>query len=266
MPSAAKIPMLALHELQSAIRDALLSGDERMAAAEILGDGLRAEARLEIYRHHVLMTLGAALEATYPVICRLVDKRFFAYAADSYIRANPPTEPCLFEYGATFPDFLAAFPRCRDRGYLPDVARLEWALNVALHAEDAEALDPARLSEVSAEEMPRLTLRLDPSVSLLASPWPIDRIWRANQDDAASEEGVDLNTGAVRLEIRRRDGAATMRPLDPAVHALRSALALRRTLEEAATAALAIDPSFDLSGALHELIEERILVDFAISN
>ncbi len=258
--------MLALRELQSAIRGALLGGDDRLAAAEILGDGLLAEARLEIYRHHVLTTLGAALEATYPVICRLVDKRFFAYAADSYIRANPPTEPCLFEYGATFPDFLAAFPPCRDREYFPDVARLEWALNVALHAEDAGALDPARLSEVSAEEMPRLTFKLDPSVSLLASPWPIDRIWRANQADAASSESVDLRAGAVRLEIRRRDGAATMRPLDPAVHVLRTALALGKTLAEAAASALAIDPSFDLSGALHELLEERILVDFAVSN
>jgi hypothetical protein len=77
---------------------------------EIEPDGLASRARLEIYRHHVRTSLTSVLEATFPVICRLVDRRFFAYAADTYLRAHPPTGPCLFEYGDGFPDFLAAFP------------------------------------------------------------------------------------------------------------------------------------------------------------
>ena len=121
----------------------MLGGDAGAAAREIEADGLAPEARLEIYRHHVLTTLTSALEATFPVVCRLVDRRFFAYAADRYLRAHPPTGPCLFEYGDSFPDFLAAFPPCRDLAYLPDVARLEWAMNAALHAADVDAIDPA---------------------------------------------------------------------------------------------------------------------------
>ena len=36
--------------------------------------------------------------------------RFFGFAADRYIHDHLPAGPCLFEYGATFPDFLAGFP------------------------------------------------------------------------------------------------------------------------------------------------------------
>jgi hypothetical protein len=259
--------MPTLRELQAAIGSAMLGGDAGAAVREIEPDGLAPGARLEIYRHHVLTTLTSALEATFPVICRLVDRRFFAYAADTYVRAHPPAGPCLFEYGDSFPDFLAAFPPCRDLAYLPDVARLEWAMSAALHAPDVDAMDPACLAHVAAEDMPRLTFSVDPSVSLLASPWPVDRIWRANQDeDGASGGPVDLASGGVRLEVRRAGDVATVRALTPADHALRTALARGRTLEDAAAEALAVDPQFDLTVALHALLDERIFTGFAVSN
>ncbi len=259
--------MPALRELQAAIGAAMLGGDARAAAQEIEPDGLAPEARLEIYRHHVLTTLTSALEATFPVVCRLVDRRFFAYAADTYLRAHPPTRPCLFEYGDTFPDFLAAFPPCRDLAYLPDVARLEWAMSAALHAPDVDAMDPACLADVAAEDMPRLTFAVDPSVSFLDSPWPVDRIWRANQDeDGASSHPVDLASGGVRLEVRRAGDVATVRALAAADHALRMTLARGGTLEDAAAAALGVDPHFELTAALHAMLGERIFTSFAVSN
>jgi hypothetical protein len=257
--------MAALRELQAAIGTAMLGGDAGAAAREIEPDGLAPEARLEIYRHHILTTLTSALEATFPVICRLVDRRFFAYAADTYIRAHPPTGPCLFEYGDSFPDFLAAFPPCRDLAYLPDVARLEWALSAALHAPDVDAVDPASLADVAAEDMPRLTFAVDRSVSFLASPWPVERIWRANQDGAAGDP-VDLASGGVRLEVRRAGDVATVRSLAAVDYALRTALARGNTLEDAAAAALGVDPHFDLTAALHAMLDERIFTSFAVSS
>ena len=256
---------MLLHDLQVVLRDALLGGDAEAAAREIAGDGLAPEARLAVYRHHVSTTLTAALKATYPVICRLVDARFFAFAADRYLRAHPPASPCLFEYGASFPEFLAAFPPCRDLAYLPDVARLEWAMKVASHAEDVAVLDPSRLAAVEAADMPRLTFTFEPSVSLLASPWPIERIWRANQDDAASLV-VDLGAGGTRLQIRRVEGSVGISVLDAGVHLFRTVLAEGSTLEQAAAAASAADATLDLTRAIHELLQERIVVDFAVSN
>ncbi len=264
--------MPTLSEVQIAFRDALLGDDSTMVAREIARDGLAPEARLDIYRHHVLTTLTAVLEAAYPVVCRLVDRRFFAYAADRYARDEPPASPCLFEYGERFPDFLASFPACRDLVYLPDVARLEWAMHAALHAADPHAMDPAPLAAVATDDMARLVFSFDPSVTLLDSPWPVERIWRANQDDAAgapknsSAAVVDLAAGGAHLEIRRIDDTVTMRALAPADHALRRALWKGATIGDAVATALAVDPAFDLASALTDLLQERILIGFSVSN
>lgn len=257
--------MPPLRELQAAFAGALLGGPTEPAATQILEDGLRPQARLDIYRHHVFTTLTAALQATYPVICRLVDERFFAYAADRYIRTDPPVGACLFEYGNSFPEFLGGFEPSRHLRYLPDVARLEWALNAAIHTEDTTPMDWEVLRRLPVEALPRLTLRLDPSVSLVSSPWPIDHIWHVNQPDGDPGVTVDLSKGGACLEVRRIGDAATFRRIDEATHAFRAALAGGRCLEDAAAAALDVDATFDLAGALQGLFVERLPIDYAVA-
>ena len=257
--------MSTLREVQQAFRLALLGGDDAPAAALVLDDGLAGAARVAIYRHHVFTTLTDALAATFPAVRRLVDPRFFAFAANHYIRSHPPDGPCLFEYGATFADFLASFPPCRDLPHLPDVARLEWALNTAVHADDATPLDPAALRAIAPGDTPRLTFRLDPSLSLLASPWPVDAIWRAQQPGADPTVLVNLDDGGACLSVRRSGDEAVMRRLEPAAHAFRHALGGGQSLEDAATAALAIDARFDLAAAVGALLAEGALVGFVLA-
>lgn len=252
--------MPALRELQADMRAALLGVGDEPAKAAVLGDGLEPGARIAIYRHHVLSTLTDVLTAAYSVVCRLVDERFFGYAADQYIREHPPAGPCLSEYGAGFADFLAAFPPCRELVYLPDVARLEWALSAADGAEDTVPLDARELARVRPADTPRLRFALDPSLTLLESPWPVDRIWRANQPDADPDATVDLTSGGVRLEIRRVGDDVVFRSLEPGTFAFRRALAAGDTLGEAAEAALSLDPAFDLAHALAALLEAELLV------
>jgi hypothetical protein len=257
--------VLTLREIEAAFGRALLGGDERLASAEVLGDGLAPGARLQIYRHHVFTTLTAGLRATYPVVGRLVDKRFFGYAADQYVQSYPPGGPCLFEYGGSFPEFLSEFEPCRHLRYLPDVARLEWALHAAIHAEDVEPLDPARLRGLPEDELPQVMLCLDPSLAFLSSRWPIDRIFRANQPDADPGIVVDLAVGGVYLEVRRIGDDAVFRALDRPTYAFRLALAEGHCLEEAAATALALDDSFDLAAAFQALFAEHLPIDFAPS-
>jgi hypothetical protein len=258
--------MAPLREMQAAFGKALLGGPVEPAAAHIFGDGVTPEARVDIYRHHVFTTLTAALRATFPVVCRLVHERFFGYAADQYIRAHPPTGPCLFEYGSSFPGFLARFEPCRPLQYLPDVAQLEWALNVATHADEIAPLDLAEISRLPVEDLPRLTLRLDPSLSLLTSTWPIAQIWRANQSDADPNASVDLASGGVLLEVRRSGDDAVFRSLDPATHAFRSALGRHCCLAEATGAAFESANAFELRQALRDLFAEGLAVDYGMSS
>jgi len=253
--------MLALPELQARFKDSLLATEDPALLDLVDGDGLDARARLAVYRHHLLTTLTAALEAAYPVVCRLVDRRFFAYAADAFIRRHPPAGPCLGEYGAIFPDFLASFAACEGLPYLPDVARLEWAVHMAAQQSTAAPLDQARLQRVDPSDMAGLSFVPDPSLALLASPWPVDKIWTAHQEGKALP---GLDGGGVCLQIHAAGEDVTIRVLEPATYAFRDALARGLTLGEAAGLALESHASFDLTGAIQKMLEDCVFNDFTL--
>jgi hypothetical protein len=156
---------LTLLELQTRIGGAVFGGDIADIADIVEGDGLDPAARLGIYRNHAFATLNAALKAAFPVVCRLVDERFFAYAANEYLREHPPLSRCLVECGADFPDFLAGFQPCKDLPYLADVARFEWALHIAATVREAPSLQMDALAAIPAERAGYVGFRLQPSVS-----------------------------------------------------------------------------------------------------
>lgn len=257
--------MPELATLQSQIRAMLLGETAATLANAILADGLSAGERLDVYRNNTFVSLKTVLRDAFPAVCRLVDERFFLYAADEFIRAFPPRQACLFAYGEDFPDFLAAFPPCRHLPYLADVARLEWLMQRAAHAADATALMPDALAAVSEVHVSDLAFRFDPSIGLLASPWPVDRIWRANRPGAEAGSEIDLDSGGVCLEVRRIADDVTMRSLDPATFAFRAALARGERLEGAAEAALTLRPDFDLAAAFRDLFQEGVVSAFNLS-
>jgi hypothetical protein len=137
-------------------------------------------------------------------------------------------------------------------------------MNVALHAEDVPAIEPAALGCVPADDVGRLIFRTDPSAGWLQSPWPIDRIWRANQPESDPSAVVDLATGPARLEIRRRGDVVTLQGLEPSDFAFRAALGAGATLEAATEAALGQDPGFDLAAALQAVLGDALVASFML--
>jgi hypothetical protein len=249
--------MSSLRDLQTAFRTALLEHSDGPLAADVLPDGLSVSARVAVYRHHVRTSLTEALVSTFPVVCRLVDRRFFGWLADCYIAKHPPVAPCLFEYGSDFPAFIERFPACTALPWLADVAQLEWAMNVAFHAADVAPVGPGRLALTPPEELGTLVLGFEPSVTYVASRWPIDAIWRANQP-GAEQMSVDLDSESVRLEVRRRDDDVVFRALSAGSFAFRRALAHQEPLERALNAALTAEPSFDLTSEIRALVDEEL--------
>ena len=255
--------MPALREVQDLFKEALL-GEPAPALVDLVeGDGLDPRARLAIYRHHVFTTLTATLEAPFPVVCRLVDRHFFAYVVDAFIRQHPPAGPCLDEYGAAFPEFLRAFEACQRLPYLPDVARLEWAIHRAAQAPDVTPLDPTQLGTVAPADMARLQFTPRAGLAYLVSAWPVDRIWRAHREESEPRPG--LGAGSAYLEISPSGEGVLLRSLDPANLAFRQALADGMTLGEAAGEASRQDPDLDLSGLIRGLLSDNVFSSFAIA-
>ena len=255
--------MPRLRDVQEGVRLAVLGQTRPEIVAAIQEEAGLAEARLRIHANHVQLSLTAALKANFPVVCRVVDERFLDYAAHAFIPAHPPTSPCLSEYGAAFPEFLERFEPARRLPYLGDLARLEWALLEAAQAEDTPPVDLALLRQIAVADYPHLILRLDPSIRLLRSPWPIDAIWSAHQG-GDPEGSIDLHAGGARLWIRRCAGGLGFETLDAATFAFLAALAAGRRLAEAGADGLAVDPFFDMAMALRRLFAEGAVSDFSV--
>jgi hypothetical protein len=207
--------MPTLLELQRAMRTWLVDG-ERGAAAALLADGISPD-RLDIYRNTFVANATRALRLTFPAVYKLVGEGFFEGVAAAFIAQHPPRSACFDHYGEAFAAFLATFPPAASLAYLADVARLEWAVSCAIHADDVEPLDLARLAALSPEEQERVSFVPHPSVDLLSLASPADAIWRAvlAGDDAALA-AVDPAAGAVRLLVERGDGGPEVARLDAA--------------------------------------------------
>jgi len=260
---AERLGMPTLHEIQDLFREALLGEPEPKLVDLVERDGLDPRARLAVYRHHVFITLTATLEAAFPVVCKLVDRRFFAYVADAFIRQHPPVDPCLDEYGSAFPGFLGAFEPCAGLPYLPDVARLEWAIHLAAQAPDVAPLDRALLASLAPAEMARLRFMRRPGLAYLVSAWPVDRIWRAHQSESGPMP--DLGVGGACLEICPSGEGVLLRPLEPAVLTFRKALFSGTTLGEALEEAARRDPDLDVAGLIRAFLDDNLFSSFSIA-
>ncbi|HTP38428.1 MAG TPA: DNA-binding domain-containing protein [Steroidobacteraceae bacterium] len=172
--------------------------------------------RLSIYRNTCFSTLVSALRLSFPAVQRLVGDEFFEGAARQFIAAQPPTSAYLNEYGARFPAFLRGFAPAAGLPYLGDVAELEWAVNRALHAEDAAGIGLAQLTGLGEAALPHLRFVPHPALTLLQLATPADVIWNAvlNADDAALA-ALTLTGDAVLLLVERDTTGVQVRRLQP---------------------------------------------------
>lgn len=229
----------SLREVQHALRRSLLrdviDGD---ASDFIVGAGLAPGQRLSIYRNTMLGTLANALRVAFPAVHALVGAEFFDGAAQIFAREQPPRCADLNAYGAEFADFLQRFEPAATLAYLPDVARLEWAVNRALHAPDAQPIDVSQLAAVAPSDRDRVSFAAHPSISMLRSSFPVDTIWRAViQHDDAAMGAIDLAGEAVCLMVQRLADRVEVMRLDAGAWQFGAALfggqALGATLDAA---------------------------------
>lgn len=254
-----------LRDLQTAFRAAILDDDPAIAGA-LVSDGISAGRRLGIYRTNTFGSLTEVLKAAYPVVCRLVGDPFFRAMAHAHIKAHPPRRPHLLSYGGDLPAFIADFAPARSLPYLPDVARLEWARTEAYFAADASPLDAAALGRVSPDLYPTVTFALHPATRLIASRYPVRRIWEVNQTGEDTVAAVDLNQGGQRVMVARRRGSVIQSGLGAGEYALLLALSRGRTLEDAARAGTVADPDFQLQPVLETHLAGGTFVGFAYND
>jgi len=253
--------MPSLRDLQIRFSDAVLATDG-MAPAFARGDAATAAERMAIYRRTIRSNYRNALGATYPVLKRLLGMRLFNAAVDAYVEAEPSRSGDLNVYGDAFDDFLARYAPAAEWPWLPDVARLEWAIDQAAIAADAPPFDLAALAALPEKAHAGLRFVLHPSAQLIESHYPILHIWQVNQTDFKGPAEVDLREGGDSLLIVRGECGVDIERLNPGEAVLLGGFAAGETLALAADLATEAEPAFDLPAALRRHVANHVLAAF----
>ena len=226
--------------------------------------GFPPERRFAVYRNNVCVGLVDALSERFPICLQLVGDEFFRAMAQCYVRERLPRTPMLFEYGDAFAAFVSEFEPARELPYLPDVARLEYAVGQAYNAADAAPLPLDFLRALSHERLDNATAVLHPSTHVVASAYPIVSIWRRHMSDDEMTP-VELDHGEEALVVRP-ELAISVSPLPSGGSAFVDALRNARTFGEAMNAATAVAADFDLTDCLRELFLTGAFVAVSVAH
>jgi hypothetical protein len=238
---------------------------ERFAPASVAVRGAadrRLRSGLDVYRDNVIAALVNALAARYPVVRRMTGDESFRAVAHRFVMAEPPPHSLvLLHYGEKFPRFLRSLGHGASFDYLADIAELEMAREKAYRAADGRPLGAQALSVVSRDRLDAPRMTLHPSVSLVASRFPIVTIWEANQSDDG--DGMIERWSAEAALVARPFAAVVVHRRPHGGHAFIAALLEGRTMAEAVEAGAAAAPAFDPTANLAMLVASNIVIGLA---
>ena len=166
-------------ELLAQARFARALLDPALPVRDLLAANSPADEGFDVHRNNVVAGLVDALAAAFPALVRLLGAAYFAALGAAFVRARPPANAVLIEYGDELAGFIEAFPPLADLPWLGDVARLERLRTRAYHAEDAAPLEPASLARLDGSALLALRLQPHPGTSLLQSVHPVLALWEA---------------------------------------------------------------------------------------
>jgi Putative DNA-binding domain len=159
--------------------------------------------RLRAYTGGYPARIEDALADSFPALRRVIGARTFAELRARYLPHVPDAIYNLNDVGSGFAAFLATDALTAQLPFAPDLARLEWAVQAAFHARERAPFDPSVLADWALEDWDEAVLELQPSVAVVASPWPIRDVWAA-RDTPIEEVDIQLEGRPDRVLVHRQ--------------------------------------------------------------
>ncbi|MEI9937948.1 MAG: DNA-binding domain-containing protein [Pseudomonadota bacterium] len=202
--------------------------DEQSAARLITASAtLSPLERIDIYRRGYHARLIECLVDDYPVLEHALGEAEFERLCRRYIARYPSTRPSLNYFGRHMADFCRAQP-LPEPGFAADLATLEWAIVLSIHAPTAQAIGFEDLARVPSERWPGARFRVNPSLEILHLDFP------ANAYLQAYRQGKPTALPAARqtsVAVYRTGRSVWRLELEPAMVTLVESLANGATLE-----------------------------------
>ena len=145
---------------------------------------LSALERLGIYRAAYHARLIECLSDDYPVLKYALGDASFEALCRGYIAEHPSTGPSLDDFGRHMAGYCRA-ALTSVGAFASDLAKLEWAVVLAIHAPTAPELSTEELSTVPSERWPYVRLSANPSLRILHFTYPVNAYFQAYRSDEA---------------------------------------------------------------------------------
>ena len=225
------MPAPSLREFQQWMKTQILPGATASPAESPLNAqrGTPGKERMRVYAGGYLSRMHTALEEVFEATHHILGEGAFHELAEDYARQFPSQDYNLSFAGRHLPEYLKNSKRTEELPFLADLALLEWRVCEAFHAFEQSPMDPAQLSSLSPDAYERLRLFFQPSVSVVASAWPILDIWQARK---VPREAVNINLidRPQRVLVYRRDVQVMCEPITATKGILLQGLLQGRTL------------------------------------
>lgn len=198
-----------------------------------------------VHRNNRAYGLVEAMRVQFPAVARLMGRDVFADVALAFIRQHPPRSPVMALIGKQFAGFIESAGITQSYGFLPDVARLEYAMAIAQHAADDPVIGIDALQRVEAESLAGVRFKLHAAAFVTESTFPIVTICAANRAEAEPDGLVDWQAEDALVTRPLFDVQVVILP--PGGAPFVRALADGVPLGEAAGSAAGAHPEFDLA-------------------
>ena len=250
----------------SSLRDLQNRFGEFLSGSGELDAGCFTDARLaqnaSIHRNNVNHAHAAALAANFPAVRSLLGEQCFDVMAALYCSTTPTTCAVLAEYGGDVPAFIEGRTEFAELPFLSDVARLEWAANLSLHAACDKSLTPEGLALLAQPAGTDADVHLTPvsSLQLLATPYPAEAIRRAAIENDADRLSR-IAAAPQWLATYRTLAGLRIESLTSGEFSLLSSLGRSSRLSPAFAEALAVDPALQLPETIGRFLQLGLLAE-----
>jgi hypothetical protein len=218
---------------------------------------------LQTYQANASASALRSVQTAYPVIAQLVGDETFALLARDFWSQHPPTRGDLAQWGGDLPVFIASITALQTEPYLGDVAKIEWALQIAATATD-KTTDLTTFSLLTEHDPGALSLLLAPGTALVHSHYPIASILTAHLYASPSfeEVGQKLQQKSPEIALVWRQGLRPMVALCTASDAafVGQLLAGKSLLDALNTATEEESGKFDFNAWLPLAVQNGLLI------
>lgn len=189
--------------------------------------------RIDIYRRGYHARLIECLADDYPVLQHALAEEAFETLCRAYIAQYPSAAPSLNYFGRHMAELCRSQP-LSNSGFCADLATLEWAVVLGIHAPTAPALGFEDLTSVPPERWAGARFTLNPSLSILRLRYPVNAYLQSFRNGESPALPVLANvpeTGGAAVAVYRTGKSVWRLELDGAMVTLVEALAAGETLE-----------------------------------